>query len=176
MKSLLLPALTAIIALCGCQPSAPTSAAPGAEKSPVSTSPAPLGTSESPRDLVIEAGDTMKFNVTRIEASPGETLRLTLLNTGRAPKEAMGHNWVLLQPGTDLAAYANAAVRAAKPEYIPAELSASVLAHTRMLGGGSKDSVVFTVPADSTPGTEFPFLCTFPAHFQLGMKGVLVVR
>lgn len=176
MKSGLLPSLMAIFALCGCQPSDPTSPAPEAKNRPASTSPAPLGTSEAPRELVIEAGDTMKFNVTRIEASPGETLRLTLLNTGRAPKEAMGHNLVLLQPGTDLAAYANAAVRAAKPEYIPAELSASVLAHTRMLGGGSKDSVVFAIPADSTPGTEFPFLCTFPAHFQLGMKGALVVR
>lgn len=176
MKLHLLPAFTVIIALCGCQPKAPSAATTEADQSPASDSPAPLGTAESPRKITIEAGDAMKFSLTRIDAFPGEILRITLLNTGRAPVEAMGHNWVLLRPGTDLAAYSNAAVRAAKPDYLPAELSASVLAHTRMLGGGAKDSVLVTVPADSTPGTEFPFLCTFPAHFQLGMKGVLVVR
>jgi azurin len=135
-----------------------------------------IGTIQSPRELRIEAGDNMKFSLTRIEAAAGETLRVTIVNTGRAPKEAMGHNWVLLQSGTDLTAYANAAVRSPKTEYLPADLSASVLAHTKMLGGGARDTVVFTVPADAVSGSELPFLCTFPAHLQLGMKGVLVIR
>lgn len=173
MTPRLLTALVAIFALCGCQPRDPASTPPA--KFPVATSSA-VGTLEAPREVRIEAGDNMKFVPDRLEAAPGETLRVTLVNTGRAPKEAMGHNWVLLRSGTDVVAFANAAIRATKSDYVPSELSASILAHTRMLGGGAKDTITFTVPPDSAPGTQMTFLCTFPAHLQLGMKGILVVR
>lgn len=134
------------------------------------------GTAEAPREVRIEVGDNMKFSVTRIEAAAGETLRVALVNKGSAPKEAMGHNWVLLRAGADATAYANAAVGAKATDYLPQARAADVIAHTKLLGGGAKDAVVFTVPADAAPGTEFVFICTFPAHLQLGMKGVLAVR
>ncbi len=173
MKLLFIPLIAACFALCGCQPTAQSTST---EPTPEAPASAKLGTTDSPREIRIEAGDNMKFSLTRIEAAAGETLRLTLVNTGKAPKEAMGHNWVLLGPGVDATAFSNAAVRSAKTEYIPAELSSSVIAHTKMLGGGAKDAVVFTLPTDITPGIELPFICTFPAHFQLGMKGVVAIR
>lgn len=135
-----------------------------------------IGTEATPREVRIEVGDHMKFSVTRIEAAAGETLQVLLINRGSAPKEAMGHNWVLLRPGVDVTAYANAALGAKVTDYLPTARAADVLAHTKLLGGGAKDAVVFTVPAEATAGSEFVFLCTFPAHLQLGMKGVLTVR
>jgi azurin len=135
-----------------------------------------FGTLEAPREVRIEVGDTMKFSVTRIEAVAGETLRVTLANKGSAPKEAMGHNWVLLRAGADATAYANAAVGARSTDYLPQARTADVIAATKLLGGGAKDAVVFTVPADAVSGTELVFICTFPAHLQLGMRGVLLVR
>ena len=137
---------------------------------------AALGTPEAPREIRLEAGDSMKFSVTRIEAAAGETLRVVLVNTGSAPKEAMGHNWVLLRPGADATAYAQAAVGARATDYLPEARAADVLAHTKLLGGGARDAVVFTVPPDAAPGSEMVYLCTFPAHLQLGMRGVLAVR
>lgn len=134
------------------------------------------GTAEKPREILIEVGDHMKFSLARIDAAAGEVLRVILSNTGNAPKEAMGHNWVLLRAGVDATSYANAAVGAKTTDYIPAARASDVLAHTKLLGGRSRDAVVFTVPADAALGTEFAFLCTFPAHLQLGMKGVLAVR
>lgn len=131
------------------------------------------GTPEFPREVEIEVADNMKFSVERIEAKAGETLRLVLINTGSATKEAMGHNWVLLRAGVDVTAYANAAVRARDNDYLPRDRASEVLAHTKMLGGRSRDSVVFTVPFE--PG-DHTYICTFPAHLQLGMKGVLSVR
>ncbi len=131
------------------------------------------GTPEVPREVRIEVGDSMKFNVVRIDAAAGETLRVLLVNTGSAPKEAMGHNWVLLQAGVDATDYANAAVKARATDYLPAERAADVIAHTKLLGGGKRDTVVFTVPAAAG---EYVYVCTFPAHLQLGMKGVLVVK
>lgn len=167
-------ALAAVFALCGCGREA---GRPGPEGSGAAVSaPAAPGTPEAPREIRVEVGDHMKFSVTRIEAAAGETLRLVLINKGSAPKEAMGHNWVLLRPGADANAYAQAAVGARATDYLPADRAAYVIAHTKLLGGGARDAVVFTVPADAAPGTEMVYLCTFPAHLQLGMRGVLAVR
>ena len=39
--------------------------------------------------------------VAAIDAKAGEAIKVVFSNTGTLPKEAMGHNWVLLKPGTD---------------------------------------------------------------------------
>ena len=57
--------------------------------------------------------------------------------------------------------------------YSPAKMKDKVLAVIGMLGPNETGEVLFTAPAE--PG-EYPFLCCFPAHCQIGMKGVLVVK
>lgn len=115
----------------------------------------------------------MKFSVTRIEATPGESLKVVLHNKGTLPKEAMGHNWVLLTAGTDPLAYCTAAVAAKATDYIPASEASKVIVHTKLLGPKQVDEVSFKAPTE--PG-EYPFVCSFPAHAMSGMKGVLVVK
>jgi azurin len=136
---------------------------------PAAVAVAPSG----PRTIALTAGDNMKYNITQIEAAPGEVLHVTLTNTGVLPKEAMGHDWILLQAGSDLDAYSRAAVAAKDANYQPPELAYEVLASISLLGPSQTGDVTFTVP--TKPG-EYPFLCSFPAHCQSGMKGVLVVR
>ena len=167
--------VAAVAFLAGCGPSGPKPAATkNAEATPAAPAAAPArGTAGAPREVTVEVGDAMKFSLTRIEAAAGEVLKLKLVNLGSAPKEAMGHNWVLLRAGVDVTAYANAAVGAKATDYLPAGREGDVLAHTKLLGGGGRDAVVFTVPTE--PG-DYVYLCTFPAHLQLGMKGVLAVR
>lgn len=126
-----------------------------------------------PRTIEITAGDNMKFNLQSIEAKPGEELKIVLKNIGTQPKEVMGHNWVLLKAGVDPAAFNAAAMTAKATDYIPPALKDQVIAHTALLGPRKSDEVTFKVP--ETPG-EYTFLCTFPAHYQVGMKGVLIVR
>ncbi len=173
MKYMMRAGLVMILGLTAGCGKAPEGAPKDAESAQVEIVP---GTPEAPREVKIEVGDHMKFSVTRLEAVAGETIRLLLVNTGNAPKEAMGHNWVLLREGADARAYANAAVNARATDYIPTALAEEVIAHTKMLGGKARDAVVFTVPVDAAPGTELVYLCTFPAHLQLGMRGVLVVK
>jgi azurin len=108
-----------------------------------------------PRVIEITAGDTMKYDVTAIEAKPGEDLKVILTNNGTQPVAVMGHNWVLLKAGTDVAAFD------------------AVIAHIDLLGPRKSGEVDFKAPA--APG-EYPYLCTFPAHYQAGMKGVLTVK
>jgi uncharacterized cupredoxin-like copper-binding protein len=42
-----------------------------------------------------------------------------------------------------------------------------------LAGPGETVQVFFTAPAK--PG-RYPFVCTFAGHYQLGMKGTLIVR
>ena len=85
----------------------------------------------------------------------------------------MGHNVVLLTGGTDPDAFALLAMEAATTEYLPAAMKSRVIAATRLLGPGESDTVTFTAP--SAPGS-YVFLCSFPGHFQVGMRGVLTVQ
>lgn len=125
------------------------------------------------RVVEITAGDNMRFNLSRIEAQPGEEITVVLTNIGSQPKEVMGHNWVLLRADTDVMAFDRAAAQAKDRDYIPADQEDRIIAHTALLGPRKSDQITFAAP--TTPG-EYPFVCTFPGHVQVGMKGVLVVR
>ncbi len=156
-KYLLLPALAASLVFTGCgQKNETTAAAPAVAS-------------------VIEftANDSMKFNLTRFEVKAGQEVTISLTNMGNMPKAAMAHNWILLQKSADPKAFADAAVMAAATDYIPAALAGQIIAHTKMLGPKQSEEVKFMAPSE--PG-EYPFLCSFPAHFLSGMKGVMVVK
>jgi len=128
-----------------------------------------------PREIKIQAGagNAMKFDVTSITAAPGETVTVVLTNAGSLPKQVMGHNWVLLTAGTDPIAFATAAAPEGANDYIPEKMKDKIVAFVKLLGPGQTGSVTFTVPTE--PG-NYPFLCSFPAHCTVGMKGVLVVK
>jgi len=126
-----------------------------------------------PRTVEITAGDNMKYSLNAISAKPGEQITVVLTNIGTQPKEVMGHNWILLKAGSDAEAFDKAAALAKDTEYFPKELAGEVLAHIDLLGPRKSGEVTFNAP--TTPG-DYPFFCSFPAHFQVGMKGVLTVR
>jgi azurin len=164
MPSLFLPLVAgAALLLAGCGKSeAPAAAVPAAVQAPAA---------DGIKTVSLTADDTMKFSVTEIRAVAGEKLRVTFKNVGRMPKQAMGHNWVLLVPMADnevLALAQGAAARA--PEYVPADAT-KIIVHTKLLGPNESDTVEFTAPA--APG-DYPFVCTFPGHAAL-MKGKLIV-
>ena len=137
------------------------------------SAPADSSPSGGPRVIEITAGDTLKFSVTALEAKPGEPLKVVLTNIGTVPKEVMGHNWILLKAGSDAAAFSAAASTAKDTEYVPASHRGDILAHIELLGPRKSGEVAFNAP--TTPG-DYPFLCSFPAHYQAGMHGILTVK
>ena len=142
---------------------------------PLAASAAEGGGAAAPRVIKIRAGvdNAMKYDVTAITVAPGETVKLTLTNHMTLPKEVMGHNWVLLTAGTDVAAFAAAAAPEVANGYIPAKMKDKVLAVIGVLGPNETGEVAFTAPAQAG---NYPFLCSFPGHFLTGMKGMLVVK
>lgn len=165
MKSkLLLPLLALGVLLAGCGKKEEAGASTA---STASTSASAVVTVE------LTANDSMKYNLNLIEARPGQEIKVILTNIGSMPKQAMGHNFVLLHKGTDPKAFVDAAVAAAATDYIPAGQADKIIAHTKLLGPKQSDEITFKAPTE--PG-EYTYLCSFPAHFLTGMKGVLVVK
>ncbi|PBJ12329.1 azurin [Flavobacterium sp. ACN6] len=128
-------------------------------------------TSTAENVLVIEGNDQMQFNTNELHAVAGKPITLTLKHVGQIPKEAMGHNLVILKEGTDEAAFALKANEAKAADYIPESEKASIIAHTKLLGGGEEDTIEFTVDKKGT----YKFICSFPGHVAM-MKGVLIVE
>jgi azurin len=128
---------------------------------------------QTARVIEITGNDSMKFDVTKIDAAPGEIIKVVLKNVGTLPKEAMGHNWVLLGKSVDPNKFAMSVMSAKATDYLPATPGGDVLAHTKLLGPGESDTVEFTAPSE--PG-DYPYICSFPAHCMAGMKGILTVK
>jgi azurin len=161
MKSkLIFPTLLCSLLLAGCGKKEEAASAPAASASNVAT-------------LELTANDSMKFSVTSFEVRAGQEVRVILTNIGNMPIQAMGHNWILLAKGTDPKAFVDAAMNASGTAYVPASMADKVIAHTKLLGPKQSEEIVFKAPAE--PG-EYVFICSFPAHFLAGMKGVMVVK
>jgi len=110
--------------------------------------------------IVLKAGDDMRYDKTQFTVKAGEEVTLILMNSGEMSKEAMGHNFILLKPGTDASSFANTAVSAKATDYIPTELKSEIIANTKLLGGGENEQIKFTLTEGS-----YDFLCSFPGHF-----------
>lgn len=122
-------------------------------------------------EITVSCNDTMKFDTAVIEAKAGQTVQITIKNTGKLPKAAMGHNIVILNKGIEVMAWAGKAITAAATDYVPENAGADVIAHSKILGPGESEVVTFTVKEAG----EYPFLCSFPGHAGL-MKGKVVVK
>jgi azurin len=125
------------------------------------------------KTIVIVGNDTLKFSVTRIEASPGQSIHIQFRNEGSMPKETMGHNWILLDRDDEVTPYAAAAISAHDTGYMPKALADHVLAFVPLLGPKESGDVTFNAPAK--PG-KYPFICSSPAHAAAGMRGELIVK
>jgi azurin len=125
------------------------------------------------RTVELIVGDNMKFDKTEIAAKPGESLRVVLKSNGTMPKTVMGHNFVLLKLGVDQVEFNKAAFTARETDFVPPAKKADVIANTPIVGPGETVETTFTVPAK--PG-RYPYLCSFPGHFALGMRGTLIVK
>ncbi len=168
MKNLFLaPALAAFMILAACGGSQTKEKGEVSESTTLS---APEVLESATIDL--EGHDNMTYSGdTESSVKAGQKITLTLKNVGELPKEAMGHNVVILKPGTDLADFGVAAVNAKDDDYIPASLSSSIIAHTKLLGPGESDTINFQL---DTPGV-YDFICSFPGHWAL-MKGTITVK
>jgi len=116
---------------------------------------------------IASVGDTMAYDTTGFSVKTGTQVHIVLKNNGTTP--AMTHNWVLVKPGTE-AAVSTAGTNAGQAAGYVQEGDGNILAHTPLSQPGGSVEVTFTAPA---PGL-YPYICTYPGHYQT-MKGTLQV-
>jgi azurin len=122
-----------------------------------------------PCQLEIGGNDQMQYDKQTLTVAASCTqVTLTLHHTGKLPREAMGHNWVLVN-GADFDAVANAGMGAGLANDYVAPADKRVLAHTKTIGGGQTTSITFPTSILKAGG-DYRYLCTFPGHNIL-MRG-----
>ena len=120
--------------------------------------------------ITLNSNDKMQYDLSEIDVYEGQTVVLTLNHTGTMPKDAMGHNFVLLKKDTDMAKFGEEAAKFQKEGDMPTDQS-NIIAHTSLIGGGESDTVTFMAPEKGT----YDFLCSFPGHYSV-MKGKFNVK
>jgi len=124
-----------------------------------------------PCQLDISGNDQMQYDKATLTVPAScKEVTLTLHHTGKLPREAMGHNWVLVN-AADFNAVANAGLGAGLANDYVAPGDKRVLAHTKTIGGGQTTSVTFPTSL-LKPGGDYRYLCSFPGHNAL-MRGTL---
>jgi azurin len=139
---------------------------------PAASAAKPATTAKA-RTIELVGDEKMKFDKEEIVAKPGETIRVVLKAVGTMPKTIMAHNFVLLKPTADIAEFNKAAFNARPTDFIPPDKKDDVIAATGLAGAGETVEVTFKVPAKAG---SYNFLCSFPGHFAMGMRGKLVVK
>lgn len=170
-KLFLVPAAAAVLFLASCGGGTKTGEETTATTTPTEETTAATADVSEPAVFTIEGNDQMKFDQSSFTVKAGQEVQITLKNVGTLPKESMGHNFVVLAPGTDLAAFGGEAFKAKDADYIPATYASSIIAHTKLLGPGESDTITFTIPEAG----EYEFVCSFPGHWGT-MKGTIIVE
>jgi azurin len=134
---------------------------------------APPSAGAAPRVIQIQTGDNMKFEPAAITAAPGESIKVVLKHVGQMPKVAMGHNFVLLKKASDAKGVVDKCASARDTDFVAPSVQPQLLAYTKLVGPGETVEVTFTAPAQRG---DYLFICTFPGHFAMGMKGTLTVK
>ncbi|WP_417588998.1 plastocyanin/azurin family copper-binding protein [Owenweeksia hongkongensis] len=109
----------------------------------------------------------MAFEPKRLEVPAGAKVKVTLMNTAKS--EAMIHNFVLINAGTQEEVATQALEAGPDKDYIPE--NSNVLAATSMAKPGETVVVEFTAP---TKAGTYQYICTYPGH--TAMKGVFLVK
>ena len=122
----------------------------------------------------IESDDALRYDPNIIEIPLAcKTYTITLKHTGRLPKLAMGHNWVLAKL-SDLNGVARTGMLAGADKAYVDPKDTRIIAHTGVIGGGESTSVTFDT-AKLVRGERYGFVCTFAGHSPV-MRGEIVLK
>ena len=125
-------------------------------------------------EATLATDDTIRFIPAHIDV-PASCVEFTvkLTHTGRLPKAAMAHNWVLVKkPDLVLVARDGAAAGADADYVMPGDKR--VIAHSGIIGRGETTSLTFPVK-ELKAGVEYVFFCSFTGHSPV-MQGTLAVK
>jgi azurin len=124
--------------------------------------------------VTVDSTDQMSFSTKAIEIDKScKTFTVNLTHSGSLPKNVMGHNWVLSKEADAPAIASEGMAAGADKDYLKAD-DTRIIAHTKLIGAGEKDSVTFDV-SKLDPAEKYQFFCSFPGHISI-MKGAVTLK
>ncbi|MFH5884473.1 plastocyanin/azurin family copper-binding protein [Halalkalibaculum sp. DA3122] len=117
--------------------------------------------------VTINAAPGMKFDKTNFKVSAGSKIKLVFNN----PTDLL-HNLLIVQPGTIEPVAKKAldmGLQGPKKDYVPE--TENVLFHTSLIDIEESESIYFKAPEQPN---KYPYVCTFPGHWQT-MQGIMTV-
>jgi len=146
----------------------PTAAQTTPPPAPEPVAPAPSAKPVQHVEIQIASvANTMTFDKKELSVPAGAEVHLTFKNN--ATSSVLGHNWVLVSPGTEASVAAAGLKLGETAGYLDVR-DHDVLANTSLAKPGETTDVTFTAP----DAGKYPYICTFPGHYMM-MKGVLTV-
>lgn len=119
----------------------------------------------------VDSTDAMQFNTKAISVKKScKEFTVNLSHSGKLPRNAMGHNWVLSKTA-DVTNIASDGISAGLDNEYLKPNDDRVIAFTKIIGGGEKTSVTFAVNKLSAD-EKYTFFCSFPGHSGI-MQGTL---
>ena len=124
--------------------------------------------------VTVDSTDQMTFNTKAIEIDKScKTFTVELTHSGSLPKNVMGHNWVLSKEA-DMQPIATDGLSAGIDKNYLKEGDTRVIAHTKVIGAGEKDSLTIDV-SKLNAAEKYGFFCSFPGHISM-MKGTVTLK
>ena len=125
-------------------------------------------------NVTVDSTDQMSFNTKEIVIDKScKTFTVNLEHSGSLPKNVMGHNWVLTTAANMQPVATDGMAAGIDKNYLK-EGDDRIIAHTKLIGAGEKDSVTFDV-SKLAVGTDYAFFCSFPGHISM-MKGTVTLK
>lgn len=109
--------------------------------------------------LELKADDLLRFKPAVLEVTSGSDVSLVFTNAGRIASQK--HQFLLLKSGVDVDKFGNALLGNGG-EMTP-ELQSQVIAASKPLGPGEKETLRFKAPE---PGT-YTYICGYPGHHSV---------
>ena len=124
--------------------------------------------------VTVDSTDQMSFNTKAIEIDKScKQFTVELTHSGNLPKNVMGHNWVLTTDANMQPVATDGMAAGIDKDYLKAG-DERIIAHTKIIGAGEKDSVTFDV-SKLKADEKYSFFCSFPGHISM-MKGAVVLK
>ncbi|NRA64097.1 MAG: azurin [Pseudobacteriovorax sp.] len=123
--------------------------------------------------FTVKGSDAMQYDIKEIKIEKEcKTVEITLQHSGKLPKVAMGHNLVISKT-SDIEGVNKDGIAAGPTADYVKKGDKRVIAATKVVGGGEKDTISFSVDKLKA-GEDYSYFCTFPGHYTI-MRGKLIL-
>ena len=124
--------------------------------------------------VTVDSTDQMSFNTKEIAIDKScKQFTVELTHSGSMAKSVMGHNLVVSKEA-DMQGIATDGIGAGLDNNYLKAGDTRIIAHTKVIGAGEKDSLTIDV-SKLAAGEKYGFFCSFPGHIAM-MKGAVVLK